>query len=162
MAISSLNIGLSALQTDQQELQVIGNNIANAETPGYHCQVAQLAERSPNPQNNLSFGSGVTIADISRERDAFLEQAITTQTAQSSNTSAQLEALQQIQSQLAPAPATLGACWRASSISSNSLSSQPSDTAQRQTVLGAAMLSPTSSILWQTLWTKPVAASNPS
>ena len=138
MPIAGLSIGLSALQTDQRALEILGNNIANANTPGYHLQVAQLVKTPPNAQNGLSFGSGVDIADITRQRDALLEQAITSQTSQSSNTNAQLDALQQLQTQLAPGDNDVGTLLENFFNQLEQLSSQPSDTAQRQIVLGAA------------------------
>ena len=40
--MSSLSIGLSGLQVSQRLLDLAGQNIANANTPGYHREVADL------------------------------------------------------------------------------------------------------------------------
>ena len=45
--MSDLSIGVSALNAAELALQVIGQNIANAGTPGYHRQVAMLSEAVP-------------------------------------------------------------------------------------------------------------------
>lgn len=54
-------IGTSALQTGQRALDIIGQNVANATTPGYHRQAAYLVNRT----DGLG-GTGVDIASITR------------------------------------------------------------------------------------------------
>src|SRR5690349_4762271 len=41
---SSLSIGVSGLRADQQMLDVVGNNLANSNTPGIKSQSAQFAD----------------------------------------------------------------------------------------------------------------------
>ena len=45
--MSALSTGLSALRVSQQLLQLTGQNIANANTPGYHRQIAELIDSLP-------------------------------------------------------------------------------------------------------------------
>src|SRR5690242_15009331 len=102
MPITSLNTGLTGLQASQRMLDIIGENLANAGTPGYHRQVAQLVEQTPSQIAGLSIGGGVTVADITRLRSNFLEQALTNQAYQSASTDSQLASLQQIQGLVNP------------------------------------------------------------
>ena len=43
----ALQIGRSAILTSQAAISVAGNNMANAATPGYHRQVANLSPSRP-------------------------------------------------------------------------------------------------------------------
>ena len=74
--MQSLDIGMSALRTQQQQLAILGNNIANASTPGYHRQRAELVNRSAVIQDGHLYGTGVDIARIRRLRDFATEDAL--------------------------------------------------------------------------------------
>lgn len=73
------NIGVSALQAAQRAMEVTGNNVANANTPGYHRQVVKLAAQSPMELNGQSFGRGVEVVDVRRVINLQIEAAITNQ-----------------------------------------------------------------------------------
>jgi flagellar hook-associated protein 1 FlgK len=64
-----LSSALSALQTNQAALNVVSNNIANINTPGY-------AQRTVNEQPLVTGGqlAGVDIADVQRVVNQFLQQ----------------------------------------------------------------------------------------
>lgn len=69
-----------ALSTSQTVLNVISNNIANANTPGYSRQSVGLVTGSPYPQPIVgvaglpgTFSTGVEIESITRTRDSFLD-----------------------------------------------------------------------------------------
>jgi flagellar hook-associated protein 1 FlgK len=70
----ALQIGRSALSASQAAIQVAGNNMANAATPGYHRQTVHL---SPSHGEVLGRGSqvgtGVQLLAIRREIDAALQ-----------------------------------------------------------------------------------------
>lgn len=74
--MQALDIGLSALRTQQQQLTTLGNNIANASTPGYHRQRVQLVDRPGVLQGRHLVGTGVDVASIVRLRDVATEEAI--------------------------------------------------------------------------------------
>jgi len=77
MSISSiLNIGLTALNASQTQLSVTSNNIANETTAGYCKQEVILEVSSPIAQSGVSVGSGVTVAQIKRYYDAFIQNQI--------------------------------------------------------------------------------------
>jgi flagellar hook-associated protein FlgK len=74
--MQALDIGLSALRTQQQQLTTLGNNIANASTPGYHRQRAELVNRPGVLQGRHLVGTGVDVARIRRLRDFATEDAL--------------------------------------------------------------------------------------
>ncbi len=67
--ISSLNTGLSGLQAQRRALDLIGHNVANAATPGYHRQRAEL-QAVGAPSNGIFSGPGrpygVDVIGVSR------------------------------------------------------------------------------------------------
>ncbi|MEJ2010509.1 MAG: flagellar hook-associated protein FlgK, partial [Acidobacteriota bacterium] len=72
----TLGIAVNALMTDQGALEVTSNNIANANTPGYTREQANLAEVPPVQIGNLLFGEGVTLQNIQSIRDPVLEMRV--------------------------------------------------------------------------------------
>ena len=70
-----LSIARSALMTHQAALQVISQNIANAETPGYSRQEAVLQATPPIRFSYGSVGTGVSVATIVRRRDILLDDS---------------------------------------------------------------------------------------
>lgn len=75
---SSLNTAVTGLAASQRALDIAGQNIVNANTPGYSRQRVTLASAGGattatfHSGSNATFG-GVAIEDIIRVRDAFLE-----------------------------------------------------------------------------------------
>lgn len=75
---SGLSVGLSSLYAQRHGLETTGHNIANANTEGYSRQRVRLqAESGPVlPAYHSRWngaGSGVSVADVDRLRDVFLE-----------------------------------------------------------------------------------------
>ena len=70
----ALNIGASALATQQAALQVTGNNIANAGDPNY---VRETAITTPAPDQQIGpgifMGTGVNLTDVQRQIDQTLQ-----------------------------------------------------------------------------------------
>ncbi len=130
--------GVSALNAAQTALAIVGENLSNANTPGYHRQVADLTEALPTQIGNLSLGSGVQVADTRRLLDNPLETAITNQTFTLADTTAQLDTMQQVQSNLSPSSGTLGDDMETFFNDIEQLATQPADTTQRAVVLGDA------------------------
>lgn len=72
--LGSLQIGKSGLLASQAALQVVGNNLANLATEGYHRQKITLApERAQEIGPGLFIGRGVAIQSITRAVDEALE-----------------------------------------------------------------------------------------
>ncbi|HYV38343.1 MAG TPA: flagellar hook-associated protein FlgK, partial [Gemmataceae bacterium] len=132
--MASLSIGLSALTVNQHLLDLTGQNIANANTDGYHRQVAELAAR----YNGGMIGSGVDLTKINRLVNTLVEQAINTSNSASENVSTQLSTMQQIQTLLSPTDGSLNDLLQRFFNQANQLSTQPADGTQRRVFLATA------------------------
>ena len=71
-----LSIARSALSANQQALQVLGHNIANAGTKGYSVQKVAFTSNTPLMTTQGIFGRGVNSQSIVRAEDKFLTQRI--------------------------------------------------------------------------------------
>lgn len=67
------SIGLSTLRTAQAAMDLIGQNVANAATPGYSRRIALFGANDPLSLGRLSLGTGVGLLDLQRVHDALLE-----------------------------------------------------------------------------------------
>src|ERR1700741_2622249 len=72
----SIQMGGSTLQAMQIGLQVVGNNIANANTPGYVRQEAVFAPAPVQRQGNLILGLGVRVDSIVQKIDKFVQDRL--------------------------------------------------------------------------------------
>jgi flagellar hook-associated protein 1 FlgK len=72
----AFEIGLSSLRAQQQTLSVLGNNLSNAATPGYHRQRVELDTRFPLRDDDLHVGTGVDVTRIARLRNSAVETAL--------------------------------------------------------------------------------------
>jgi flagellar hook-associated protein 1 FlgK len=68
----SIQMGSNTLQAMQIGLQVVGNNIANANTPGYVRQEAVYIPAAVQKQGNLILGLGVEVDGIIQKIDKFV------------------------------------------------------------------------------------------
>ena len=74
--MDSIGIGISGLNAAQWAFNIIGNNIANAATEGYHRQRLNLTPAYSSQVDGVLLGGGVDIAGISRIIDGFLQNEI--------------------------------------------------------------------------------------
>jgi flagellar hook-associated protein FlgK len=74
--MANYDIGISGLEAAQRALDVIGNNLANAATEGYHRQRIELTPAYSSQVGSVLLGGGVNIAGISRMIDTLLEQEV--------------------------------------------------------------------------------------
>lgn len=73
-----LSTSLSGMIAFQRALEMTGHNIANANTPGYSRQVAQLTTREGQGQGSGFIGTGTQISTIRRVYDEVLGQQVQT------------------------------------------------------------------------------------
>ncbi len=73
---SAIQVGASALQATQVGLQVAGQNIANASTPGYIREEAVLSPGPTQQVGALLEGTGVEVQGITQDVNEFLEQQL--------------------------------------------------------------------------------------
>lgn len=74
--MTDFNIALSGLNAAQTAFSVIGNNIANAATEGYHRQKVTLLPAYSSQQGSVLIGGGVQVTEITRLINNLLEQEI--------------------------------------------------------------------------------------
>ena len=102
---STLNTAVTGLAAAQRALDIAGQNIVNANTAGYSRQRVTLVSAGSattatfHSGNNATFG-GVTIEDITRVRDAFLEATRAAAGSKQSALTAQTSALSSAQTLL--------------------------------------------------------------
>lgn len=83
MSTGLFSIARSAIMTHQTALQTISQNIANAETPGYSRQEAQLMANTPVRLAYGNVGTGVHVETIIRKRDILLDETFRSAAGQS-------------------------------------------------------------------------------
>ncbi len=96
---------LRALQAQQTALDVTNQNIANANTDGYTRQEAKLVQTAPfaGTGNNrpsgggLMLGTGVMVQEITRQRDAYVDQQLRTQIASQQKAQILTDGVQQVE-----------------------------------------------------------------
>lgn len=75
MTTGLFGIARSALLAHQTSLQIVSQNVANAETPGYSRQRPLLAASDPVRMPTGNIGTGVRLMGIERQRDVLLDTA---------------------------------------------------------------------------------------
>ena len=73
---SAFSIISQALDADQQALNVVANNVANANTPGYTVEKPDWQENQPLNQNGNLIGQGVTETGATSQRDRVLQSRL--------------------------------------------------------------------------------------
>ncbi len=96
--MANFDIGLSGIHAAQSAFNVIGNNIANAATDGYHRQRINFTPAYSSTQGVTIIGGGVEVAGIVRMIDKLLEQEIYQQQSSMEQTSQELSTLRTIES----------------------------------------------------------------
>jgi flagellar hook-associated protein 1 FlgK len=149
---SSLSIAAQALNADTGALQATNNNIANANTPGYSRQTVILQEAAPSANSGVNTGNGVVLEGFQSVRDELVQNQIQAETQTQSSVNAQLSSLQEIQPTFTTSTQDIGTQMTALFTSLSSLSTSPSSSTNRQSVLTAgqnlaAAFNSTSSVL---------------
>lgn len=96
--MAGYEIGISGLQAAQKALDIIGNNIANAATEGYHRQEIDLRSADEMYTNGLMVGQGVEMAGVKRQIDQVLEDEILRHESVRSQLERELETLKMMES----------------------------------------------------------------
>jgi len=142
-SFSGISIALQSLLTQQQAIDVINHNVANANTTGYHRQEAVLSagptQEPPGYTNSTvmsQIGTGVVMNSIKRYNDTFTDTRYRAETALSSQWTLENSVLKQVESTEAETSTdglsskldTFWAGWKA-------VSTSPEDTALRTALL---------------------------
>lgn len=107
--MSLLNVGSGALMANQIALQTIGNNIANANTPGYSRQTVSMRTNFSQNMGYGNVGSGVNVANIERNYSALLNRQANTTSAVQAADQARMASLVQMQEIFSGGESGLGA-----------------------------------------------------
>ena len=141
-SFTGLQTALSGLEAAQAAITTTGENIANANTAGYTRQTVQTAATSPlniaSQNGGIQVGTGVSITDISRIRNQFLDVQYRAQNSQTSNANSNASELGQVQTALNDSTDTglqyvMSQFWS----SWSALASSPSNPAAQSAVVNA-------------------------
>lgn len=134
---SSLSIAVQALNAADGSIQATNNNIANVNTPGYTREVAVLQEAAPTDENNISTGNGVMLEGYQSVRDELVQSQILQETQAQSAANAAQASMNQIQPVFTTSTQDIGTEMSALFSSVSALSTDPTSSASRQSVLTA-------------------------
>jgi len=95
--MSNFSIGLSGLEVAQRAMELIGTNLANAGTEGYHKQEAIISPLSLYTCNGVSIG-GAEITEVRRAVSDLLEMEITRQQTAMGQADEELAVLEMVES----------------------------------------------------------------
>jgi flagellar hook-associated protein 1 FlgK len=133
-----MNIASRALSANYVALQTVGNNISNANTPGYSRQEVMFANESGSFSGGGFVGRGVKIQTISRVHEDFLMQEANNAGSQASSSKSRYESLQGLENIFALGDNGLGQAAGAFFNSFVDVSSHPQDPSARRVALARA------------------------
>lgn len=133
-----LNIGQSALAAAQIGLQVTGNNIANASTPGYNRETVIQAESTPQGFGYGFLGSGVSVSTVQRMYSSFTTQQTNSAQANSSGLTTYYNQMQQIDNMLGDTTSGLSPDMQSFFSGVQTVAANPSLLSSRQAMLSDA------------------------
>lgn len=142
---SAFSLMAGALDADQSALNIVANNVANANTTGYTRETPNLQASSPIEINGVSYGAGVVMTGPTSVRDRVLDQRLVQQQQLASASGTRLTALNTLQALFTPDTGSSSAT--AGDIGSDitgffnsfsSLETNPTNNALRQQVLSTA------------------------
>lgn len=94
---AAFEIGSAGLRIHQVAMEVMSENIANVNTPGYSRQRVILETAPPTTHNGFPLGSGVKISTVERYYDALLQKQLVNAGTTSGYNSTNLQVLQQVE-----------------------------------------------------------------
>ncbi|WP_110456382.1 flagellar hook-associated protein FlgK [Shewanella algidipiscicola] len=138
MSLDLLNIARTGVLASQSQLAITSNNIANANTQGYHRQVAEQSSLDSQRLGNNVFGAGTYVSDVKRIYNDYAARELRigqTAVSQAQTTHVKMGELDQLFSQIGKSvPQGLNDLFAGL----NSLSDLPDDLGIRGGVLGNA------------------------
>lgn len=138
MAGNILNIGKSGLFAAQAGMATTGNNISNANVPGYSRQVV-LQKSGPTQNIGVGFmGSGTEVTDIKRFSDNFLNTQVRNATSSLSSLESFYAQISQVDNLLSDTTSGLSPALQDFFKGVQDLASNPTSAASRQSLMSAA------------------------
>jgi flagellar hook-associated protein FlgK len=140
MSNISLNLGLKALIASQTNLDTIGNNVSNANTPGYSRQTVDVVASPSLTLRGIAIGNGVDVEKVQRTMDDLLYKRIVAQQATLGRASARVDGLSQVEALFgAPGDAGLATTLQGLYASFAQLATNPVDSALKQGAVQSAV-----------------------
>ena len=137
--MDSYSIGIGGLDAAKKGLDIIGNNVANAATEGYHRQRINLTPSKLTEVGDLLIGGGVDFAGTTRLINNFLEQEFRRQQSSLGENSQILSTMQTLETSLGELSSGEGLSWAINSFfnSLEELSQHPDDSIWQNNAIGA-------------------------
>ncbi|MDC8784287.1 flagellar hook-associated protein FlgK [Roseateles koreensis] len=135
---SLLSIGVQAMFANQAALQTVGQNIANANTPGYSRQSVVLTTPDGQFTGAGYFGKGVTVQTVQRSYNEFLTKQAASTKSTATMDSTRATSLGQLEKLFPPGDTGIGHSISQFLNSMVDVASRPADPSARQVVLGSA------------------------
>src|SRR3984957_20165521 len=95
--LNSIQLAGNSLQAAQVGLQVAGQNIANADTPGYIRETVNFAPAPGQRIGGLVEGMGVEVSGISQQVNTFIQQELRNANSGAAGTAVQQQTYQQLE-----------------------------------------------------------------
>ena len=138
MSSSLINTAMSGLNAAQAALSTTGNNIANVSVAGYNRQTAIITQSNGISTPAGYIGNGVTVTGVNREYNSFVVKQLLGASATGSALSTQLDQASSIDDLLGDSSTGIDATMSTFFKGLQTLTSNASDSAARQAVLGEA------------------------
>ncbi|MGA2808542.1 MAG: flagellar hook-associated protein FlgK, partial [Terracidiphilus sp.] len=142
---SAFSMMSQALDADQAALNIVANNVANANTTGYTEETPNWQENQPITIDGVSYGAGVTETGPTSVRDSVLVARLDQQQQLASASASRLTALDTIQALFTPDSGSssstagdIGTDITSFFSSLSSLEADPTNSSDREAVLSAA------------------------
>ncbi|MCX5682511.1 MAG: flagellar hook-associated protein FlgK [Planctomycetota bacterium] len=96
--MSDLSIGINGIRVALKSIEIIGNNMANAATEGYHRQRVIIEPVTATSTGGLDVGSGAQVTQLSRQYDDIVEKELLRQQPMMAGVGQELDTLQSVES----------------------------------------------------------------
>ena len=132
--MSTFNIGLNALSVGQRGLDIVGQNLANANTPGYHRQSLAITGKVIAG----IYPAGVEVSYIERAESRALRASLLVGNVEASRLATRLDSQRQAESLLNPGDGAVNGRLEQFFSQVGQLTLRPEDATQRRLVLSSA------------------------
>jgi len=139
MAVNDiLDVGQRGMQAQRQALTTTSSNIANANTPGYSRQKAQIVNHPANLVHGLPIGSGVEVKKVVRVHDEFVQKQLVDENQNLGNAKVKAETLSRFEALTTQEGTNLGEALNRFFNDYRQLSSNVENPSLREVVKGSA------------------------
>jgi flagellar hook-associated protein 1 FlgK len=136
MSILGLSVGLRGLRAAQAQLDTVGHNLSNANTPGYSRQRTDISAATPLRMGGILVGAGVDTHSVRRISDDLLNNRIRSQVSIAESYGIQLQGMTRIEELLSePGENGLGSLFDGFFNSVARLSTEPGDDVLRNSMV---------------------------